>query len=68
MISALRGLRSSPLGPIVFRAIDHQSTLGMDVGKIGLKDGKGIMIDFFYADGANYLPSDEEVRRMRPAN
>jgi hypothetical protein len=26
------------------------------------------MTDFFYADGANYLPSDEEVRRMRPAN
>jgi len=69
MISALEGLRIvSPLGPIVFRAIDHQSTMGMDVGKIGLKDGKGIMTDFFYADGANYLPSDEEVRRMRPAN
>ena len=69
MISALEGLRmQSPLGPIVFRPIDHQSTMGMDVGKIGLKDGKGIMTDFFYADGANYLPSDEEVRKMRPAN
>jgi branched-chain amino acid transport system substrate-binding protein len=68
VIGALEGLRvESPLGPIVFRAIDHQSTMGMYVGKIGLRGGKGIMTDFFYADGAKYLPSDEEVRRLRPA-
>jgi branched-chain amino acid transport system substrate-binding protein len=68
LIAALEGLGvESPLGPIVFRAIDHQSTMGMYVGKIALKDGKGTMSDFFYADGGKYLPSDEEVRRRRPA-
>ena len=47
--------------PITFRAIDHQSTLGAFVGKTALKDGKGVMVDFAYRDGADYLP----VRRTR---
>jgi len=65
---ALEGLTvASPLGPSTFRAIDHQSTMGMYVGKIAMKDGKGTMRDFFYADGAKYLPGDDEVRRLRPA-
>jgi branched-chain amino acid transport system substrate-binding protein len=69
MVAALEGLQvASPLGPITFRAIDHQSTMGMHVGKIALRGGKGVMADFFYADGAKYLPPDEEVRRLRPAN
>jgi branched-chain amino acid transport system substrate-binding protein len=42
--------------------------MGMHVGKIALRGGKGVMTDFFYADGAKYLPTDEEVRRLRPAN
>lgn len=69
LVDALKGLQvQSPLGPIVFRAIDHQSTMGMHVGKIALRNGKGVMTDFFYADGAKYLPPDEEVRRLRPAD
>jgi branched-chain amino acid transport system substrate-binding protein len=69
MVDALKDLKvSSPVGPIVVRAIDHQSTMGMYVGRITLENGKGTMKDFFYADGANYLPSDEEVRRLRPAD
>ena len=41
--------------------------MGMYVGKIILKDNKGTMsADSFYADGAKYLPSDDEVRRRRP--
>ena len=69
MVEAMEGLRvPTPLGPIVFRAIDHQSTLGMHVGKIALRGGKGIMTDFFYADGGKYLPSDAEVRRLRPTD
>jgi branched-chain amino acid transport system substrate-binding protein len=68
LIVALEGLTvESPLGPIVFRAGDHQSTMGMYVGKIALKDDKGTMTDFFYADGAKYLPSEAEARRLRPA-
>ena len=59
---------STPVGDIVFRGIDHQSTMGAYVGTTALKDGKGIMVDWSYKDGAAYLPSDEEVRAMRPAN
>jgi hypothetical protein len=25
-----------------------------------------MMVDFVYRDGANYLPSDDEVRKLRP--
>ena len=57
---------SSPFGELTFRKIDHQSTLGAFVGKTALKDGKGIMIDTVYRKGADYLPSDEEVAKLRP--
>ena len=68
MIAAAEGLNvDSPFGPIVFRKIDHQSTLGAYVGKTAVKDGKGVMIDFKYLDGAKYLPSDDEVKKLRPA-
>ncbi len=57
----------TPFGPALYRAIDHQSTLGTFVGKTALKDGKPVMVDWHYADGANYLPPDAEVLKMRPA-
>jgi branched-chain amino acid transport system substrate-binding protein len=67
MIHAAEGLQvEMPFGPIVFRAIDHQSTMGAFVGKTALSDGKGVMTDFVYHDGAKYLPSDDEVRKLRP--
>ena len=67
MVNAMEGLRlSSPVGPITFRKIDHQSTMGAYVGRTALKEGKGIMIDWKYAHGKDYLPSDAEVRKMRP--
>jgi hypothetical protein len=56
-----------PFGPAQYRALDHQSTLGAFVGKTALKNGKGTMVDWRYADGANYLPPDAEVIAMRPA-
>ena len=58
----------TPFGPVTFRAIDHQSTLGAFVGKTALKDGKGVMVDVTYHDGAGYLPSDAEVKAQRPQN
>lgn len=68
MIEAFRGLElMSPFGPIKYREIDHQATLGAYVGKTTKKDGKGIMTDFVYIDGADAQPSDEEVRQWRPA-
>ncbi len=67
LVEAMRGLPfTSPFGRCVFRAIDHQSTLGAFVGKTALRGGRGTMVEWRYADGANYLPPDDEVRRMRP--
>ncbi len=69
LIGAAEGAEvASPFGKIVFRPIDHQSTLGAFVGKTALQNGKGVMVDFEYRDGAKYLPSDEEVKTLRPAN
>jgi branched-chain amino acid transport system substrate-binding protein len=68
VIDAMKGLKfTSPFGPVEFRAIDHQSTLGAFVGKTAVKDGKGVMVDWRYADGAKYLPSDAVVKTLRPA-
>lgn len=69
MVAAFKGLEvDTPVGPIVYRTQDHQSTMGAFVGTIAVEDGKGIMVDWSYKDGANYLPSDEEVASMRPSN
>ena len=67
LIAATEGLSMpSPFGEITFRKIDHQSTLGAYVGKTALKDGKGVMVDSVYRKGADYLPSDAEVGKLRP--
>ncbi|WP_341893831.1 ABC transporter substrate-binding protein [Ferrovibrio terrae] len=69
LVAAMKGLtHSTPLGNITYRPQDNQSTMGAYVGKIGLKDGKGVMTDWYYADGAKFLPSDAEVAKMRPAD
>ena len=66
LIAALKGLKmSSPFGPIEWRALDHQSTMGAYVGQLARKDGKGAMVNWRYADGAKFLPPDEEVRKLR---
>ena len=54
------------LGPVEFRAIDHQSTMGAFVGRTVLKNGRGAMADWRYADGKDYLPPDDVVRALRP--
>ena len=40
--------------------------MGAFVGKIALEDGKGVMVDWTYKDGADYTLSDEEVKELRP--
>lgn len=57
----------TPFGRIVFRGIDHQSTMGAYVGRTAVKDGKGVMVDWRYANGKDFLPSDDIVKRLRPA-
>jgi branched-chain amino acid transport system substrate-binding protein len=67
LVAAMEGLKfAGPFGPVEFRKIDHQSTLGCFVGKTAVKNGKGMMVDWTYKDGKNYLPSDAEVAAMRP--
>lgn len=67
LLDAMAGLEvSSPFGPIVWRGIDHQATLGTFIGRLGTVDGQRTMVDWRYADGAIYQPTDDEVRRLRP--
>ena len=42
--------------------------MGAYVGCTALKDGKGVMVDWRYADGKDHLPSDDAVKAMRPAD
>jgi branched-chain amino acid transport system substrate-binding protein len=56
----------SPIGPVTYRTSDHQGTMGAFVGRTAVKDGKPVMVDWKYADGAKYLPSAEEVAKLRP--
>ncbi|WP_244816350.1 ABC transporter substrate-binding protein [Caballeronia sp. Lep1P3] len=68
LAAAFKGLTvNSPFGPIVYRKQDNQSTMGAYVGVTALKDGKGVMTSYRYIDGASVQPSDEEVKKLRPA-
>jgi branched-chain amino acid transport system substrate-binding protein len=40
--------------------------MGAYVGRIAVKDGKGVMVDWKYSNGADYLPPDEVVLKRRP--
>ncbi|HTP98279.1 MAG TPA: ABC transporter substrate-binding protein [Casimicrobiaceae bacterium] len=67
IVAALSGLTFvSPFGSVTFRPIDHQSTMGAYVGRTAVKDGKGVMVDWKYADGKDYQPTDAVVRTLRP--
>jgi branched-chain amino acid transport system substrate-binding protein len=66
LVEAMEGLKmSSPFGAVEWRALDHQSTMGAYVGRLARRDGRGVMTDWQYRDGADYLPPDEVVRRLR---
>ena len=68
LVSAMRGLKfKTPFGPAEFRALDQQSTMGAYVGTLDLRAGKGTMVNWRYADGKDYMPTDDYVRSRRPA-
>jgi branched-chain amino acid transport system substrate-binding protein len=68
LIAAFKGLKfDSPLGPVVFRGVDNQSTMGIIVGRTVLKDGKGTMATAAYVDGGKLSPPDEVIRKLRTA-
>jgi len=69
LIAAFSGMPvTTPFGRVTYRAIDHQSTMGAFVGRTKLEGDKGVMTDYRYLDGASYLPSDAEVKKLRPAD
>jgi branched-chain amino acid transport system substrate-binding protein len=69
LLAAMQGLELvSPFGKITYRPIDHQSTMGAYVGRIAVKDGRGVMADWRYEPGEKHLPPDDEVKKLRPPN
>ena len=69
LIAAFKGLElMSPFGKFHYRAQDNQSTRGAYVGKTKNDGGKGVMVDYVYHDGGKFQPTDEEVRKLRPAD
>ena len=70
LIGAFKGLEvNTPFGPITYRAQDNQSTMGAYIGKTAYdsKLGRGVLVNYHYADGKDYQPTDEEVKKLRPA-
>ena len=68
LVEAMKGLQmTSPFGKIVWRAVDHQSTMGAYVGQLARKDGHGAMVNWHFVDGAQVLPSPEETKGLRKA-
>ncbi len=56
----------TPVGEVLYRALDHQSTMGTYVGRLAQQNGQGIMTDWRYIDGTSVMPSDAFVRKLRP--
>jgi branched-chain amino acid transport system substrate-binding protein len=66
LVEAMKGLEmQTPFGPVVWRPLDHQSTMGAYVGQLAKKGGKGVMVNWRFADGARFLPPFEEIRALR---
>jgi len=69
LIAAFKTLKfDTPFGKVQFRSQDNQSTMGVYVGRLGKRDGRGYLTDARYIDGAGLQPSDEAVRTLRPAH
>jgi len=69
LADAFKGLEvDTPMGRISYRSQDHQSTMGAYVGTLAVKDGKGVMENAVYKDGAKFMPSDAEVKAVRAAD
>jgi branched-chain amino acid transport system substrate-binding protein len=69
MVAAFKGLQvMTPFGKITYRPEDHQSTMGAFVGKTKNENGKGVMVDYTYFDGAKFQPPAAEVKKSRAAD
>jgi branched-chain amino acid transport system substrate-binding protein len=69
MVAAFKGLQvATPFGKITYRPEDHQSTMGAFVGKTKNDNGKGVMVDYVYFDGAKFQPPAADVKKFRAAD
>ena len=66
LVAAFGGLQvDTPFGKISYRTEDHQSTMGAFVGRTKNENGKGVMVDYQYFDGAKFQPSAADVKKSR---
>ncbi len=66
LLAALDDLKSDTIaGPVVMRALDHQSTLGAWVGETTKVGKMGTMKNWKYEDGAKYVFPEAEVKAAR---
>ncbi|MEM9205191.1 MAG: ABC transporter substrate-binding protein [Pseudomonadota bacterium] len=66
MLAALEDLEfDAVVGPAIMRGIDNQATVGIWVGRIAVEGRVGKMIDWTYADGADYMFPEDAVRAAR---
>jgi branched-chain amino acid transport system substrate-binding protein len=66
LIKTLEGQRFDTIaGPVTMRAIDHQATLGAWIGETTLTGKAGGMKNWRFADGADYVFPEAEVRAAR---
>jgi len=69
LIVAMRGMAfDTPLGPVSFRALDQQSSMGAFIGTLRYKDGQNPASDWRYLDGLPYMPTPAYVKSRRPAS
>ena len=67
LVMAMRGVHvDTPLGPIVFRAQDQQSSMGAFIGTLAYKDGNNPASDWRFLDGTRYMPGDTYIKGRRP--
>lgn len=68
LLAAFEDLKvDTPMGEIIYRGIDNQSTMGAYVGTTAVEDGKGVMVDWEYKNPVPYMPSDDVIKSKRPA-
>lgn len=53
-------------GKVTMRGLDHQSTLGAWVGETALQDGRGVLRNWRFADGKDFMFPEAEVLAARP--
>jgi branched-chain amino acid transport system substrate-binding protein len=68
LITAFSGMTfGTPFGKATFRKQDNQSTMGAFLGRTKNDNGRGVLVDYRYIDGATVQPSDDVVKKLRPS-